>query len=67
MRKNQADDHCKVLEKYDEHLMSNVGAAQSTRKMYLRYCRDFLRECVREEIPLESVRLSGIFCMWLHL
>jgi site-specific recombinase XerD len=56
MRNNQAGNHCKVLEEFEEHLANTVGAAQSTRKMYLRYCCDFLRDCIGEEIPLESVK-----------
>ena len=48
MRNNQAGNHCKVLEEFEEHLANTVGAAQSTRKMYLRYCCDFLRDCIGE-------------------
>ncbi|MCK4605148.1 MAG: tyrosine-type recombinase/integrase [Deltaproteobacteria bacterium] len=56
MRKDQANVHCKVLEEFEDHLTNTVGAAQKTRKMYLRYCQEFLRECIGEEILLGSVK-----------
>ena len=56
MHMDQANIHRQVLEEFEDHLINAVGAARTTRKMYLRYCQDFLRECIGEEIPLESVK-----------
>lgn len=56
MRMDQTNVHCQLLEEFEDYLANTVGAARTTRKMYLRYCQEFLRQCIGEEIPLQSVK-----------